>query len=281
MTEFMDQGPCTVLIDELDLIDKEGLKRLQLIWNLGHERGAMRSLIVKGRRKLVKLHAPMLAAGVGNFLSPTQRSRTFTIEMEPYTEDTKPEREYTTEEDFSDFDAVYAYLRNWARKVRLNPKPDLSDLLRRHRDNVRGLISIADSCGAKWGADVREALASLFRKEQAERPEHTMAWHGLVIFDALGIDQIRSVDFNRELKRLDLPDARWTRYRNASNRDYAHPITMQDQAVLLKNVGIQSSPLRFSDGRQRRGYRRAQFEEALRNASGSSRSQLRLVKSDV
>jgi hypothetical protein len=72
---------------------------------------------------VIRLHAPVLAAGVGSFLAPTQKSRTFNLEMEAYNEETKPAREYTSEDDFSDLDCVYSYLRNWAAKVNLNPKP--------------------------------------------------------------------------------------------------------------------------------------------------------------
>ena len=238
--------------------------------------------MVKGKRKLVKLHAPMMAAGVGSFLAPTQKSRTFVIEMTPYTEDTRPERELTTESTFEDFDIVYSYVRRWARDVKLNPKPDLSGLLHRHRDNARGLVSIADACGPEWGQRVREAIRALFEKEQAERPEIVMTHHGLVILDGLGLDQIGSVRFNRELKQLDLPDARWTQYRGASGFDFPHSITLGEQAALLDKVGIQSTRIRFTGGRQRRGYRRAQFEEALRaGKSGQSRARLRLIESDV
>jgi hypothetical protein len=65
--------------------------------------------------------------------------------------------------------------------------------------------------------------------------------------------------YNAELKRLDFPDAKWSRYRGASGVDYAHPIAMHEQAALLQKAGIESVRLRFSDG-QRRGYGRAQFE---------------------
>jgi Protein of unknown function (DUF3631) len=118
----------------------------------------------------------------------------------------------------------------------------------------------------------------LLEKEKAERPQITILRHGLAIFDAFGIDQIKSVQCNSELKKLDLPDAKWTRYRGASGTDYAHPLAMHEQAALLHKVGIHSIPCRFPDG-QRRGYRRAQFEEALRNELRPSRAggRLRLV----
>jgi hypothetical protein len=115
ISELIDAGPCTVLLDELDHVDSEGRRRLQLIWNLGYKREAKHSMVIRGRRKLVSLHAPMLAAGIGSFLAPTQKSRTFTLEMEEYTAETKPEREYYTEDDFGDLDRVYTYLRTQAR----------------------------------------------------------------------------------------------------------------------------------------------------------------------
>jgi hypothetical protein len=49
ISEFIDEGPCTILLDELDQIDKEGRRRLQLIWNLGHERGAKYAMVIGGR----------------------------------------------------------------------------------------------------------------------------------------------------------------------------------------------------------------------------------------
>src|SRR5262249_37988777 len=94
VADFLDEGPCTVLLDELDHADKDARRRLHLIWNLGHKRGAQTALMVRGRRKLVRLHAPMMAAGIGAFLGPTQKSRAFMLEMEPYTEANKPERDF-------------------------------------------------------------------------------------------------------------------------------------------------------------------------------------------
>jgi hypothetical protein len=281
ISEFIDQGPCTILLDELDQIDNEGRRRLHLIWNLGHKRGAKHSLMIKGKRKLINLHAPMLAAGVGGFLGPTQKSRTFIIEMEPFTAETKPERDYNTEQDFSDLDHVYAYLRHWARDVKLDPRPAMPrGVITRYADNIRGLLAIADSCGTQWGERAREAISVLYAKEGTERPQITIVRHGLMIFETLGVDKIRSVDFNRELKRLDLPDAKWTRYRGASGTEYARPNELHEQARLLHKVGIHATLIRFPDG-PRRGYRRAQFEDANRKAS-SSRGHLQLVaKSDV
>ena len=83
-------------------------------------------------------------------------------------------------------------------------------MIRRFADDARGLLSVADACSPEWGQRARAALVFLLEKEKAERPEITMLSHGLAIFDALQpeLDQIESTGFNRELKRLDLPDAK-------------------------------------------------------------------------
>ncbi len=182
IADFLGQGPCTVLYDELDHVDAEARRRLQQIWDLGHRRGAQISLKIGGQRKLIGLYAPMLAAGVGSFLAPQQRSRTFVLEMEPYTEETKPQCEWSTagEEDVQNLNKVYSFLRNWAGKKKLNPKPAMPPgVARRLADNVRGLLSIADSCSPEWGRRAREAVVFLLEKERAERFEFVMLQHGL------------------------------------------------------------------------------------------------------
>lgn len=119
IADFLNEGPCTILLDELDQIDAEARRRLQQLWNMGHTRGAQISLKLSGRRTLIRLHAPMLAAGIGRFLAPTQKSRTFTLEMAPYTAETKPEREFD-DTDVGDLNAVYIFLHHWAARANLN-----------------------------------------------------------------------------------------------------------------------------------------------------------------
>ena len=268
IADFLNERPCTVLLDELDQVDAEARRRLQQLWNMGHARGAQISLKLGGRRTLISLHAPMLAAGIGNFLAPTQRSRTFTLEMEPYTAGTKPEREFD-DADTGDLDAVYTFLRHWAARVNLDSKPTMPPgVLRRLADNVRGLLAIADSCGGEWGSRAREAVMALLERERMERPQTIIVRHGLLIFDIYELEQISSVRFNKELRRLDLPDARWTQYRGASGADYSHPLRMNEQAELLRRVNIASEvcwpPGRRRSGTSFRGYKRAAFEEARR-----------------
>ena len=69
----------------------------------------------------------MLAAGVGGFLAPQQQSRTFNLEMEPYTEETKPERDWNVvdEDETRDLNTIYSFLRHWVAKVKLDPRPPM------------------------------------------------------------------------------------------------------------------------------------------------------------
>jgi hypothetical protein len=73
---------------------------------------------------------------------------------------------------------------------------------------------------------------------EAEQPHRLIIKHGLAIFDAAGLgrasDVMSTILFNRELRRLDLPDARWSRYRGAGGMAYPHPITVPEQAALLR-----------------------------------------------
>ena len=283
LARFLAQGAGTLMLDELDLLEAEARKKLQRIWNLGHERGAEISLVMGGKETYFGIYAPVLAAGIGRFLAPSQESRTFKLEMTQYTEATAPERNFNTDFDAQQHDLVYAFIRNWARTVKLNPKPSMpAGMIRRFADDARGLLSVADACSPEWGQRARAALVFLLEKEKAERPEITMLRHGLAIFDALELDQIKSTRFNQELKRLDLPDAKWTRYRGPSGIEYAHALEMHEQAALLDKVGIKSKQCRPPVGKQFRGYERAQFEEAwAKYGPGSpdepARERLRLI----
>ena len=288
--EYLDQGPGTILLDELDYLDADARRQLLKLWNLGHERGAKISLMVKGKRKLVDIHAPILGAGIGDIFERTQESRTFRLDMEPYTEETKPERRYDSS-DVADLNAVYTFLRNWARTVKLNLKPNTTGLIRRFADNACGLLAVADACGPDWSKLARDAIMVFSDREKAEQPHVLIVKHGLAIFDAAGLHQAKdvmsTVQFNRELRLLDLPDARWSRYRGAGGMAYPHPITVPEQAALLRrkpNAIVSRS--HWPAGKRIPGvssskvYRRGDFEVALcKHEAAKERGgpQLRLV----
>jgi hypothetical protein len=288
--EYLDQGPGTILLDELDYLDADARRQLLKLWNLGHERGAKISLMVKGRRKLVGIHAPILGAGIGDVLERTQESRTFRLDMEPYTEETKPERRYDSSA-VADLDLIYSYLRKWAHTAKLNLDPDVTGLIRRFADNARGLLAVADACGPDWAKLARDAIMVFSDREKAEQPHYLIVKHGLAIFDAAGLDQatdvMSTVLFNRELRLLDLPDARWSRYRGASGMAYPHAITVSEQAALLRRKpNAITSKSHWPAGKRIAGsssskvYRRGDLEVALRKheaAQERAGPRLRLV----
>jgi hypothetical protein len=274
------------LLDEIHRVrNKEARERLLTIWLLGHEREEI-SFVEGGRAKYFNIYAPMLGVGIGKFLEPgsAERTRTFTLEMEQYTEANKPPLDYNTDlttERIREFDSVYSYLRNWAQKVKLNPKPPMpAGMIRRSADNCRVLLSVADSCGLEWGQRAREAVVFLLEKEKAGDPEVLILQHILVIIDMLESDPIPSRTINRELLRLDLPEAKWNRFRGPGGGEYAHALTLDEQAGLLRKSEVGAERFRPpGGGKQFRGLRREWIVEALRKRGAKAPApHLRLVK---
>jgi hypothetical protein len=265
--EFLNEGACTVLLDELDMVDEDARRELLRVWNLGHKFGACYSIKVKGQRVLQNLYAPAAGAGLGGFLGTAQKSRTYLLEMTKFTAATRPPKDFNAETNYPDLDAVYSYLRHWSSEVKLNLKPSIpEDLLGRHADNLRGPLSVAEACG--WQRRLCKAIRVLYVRECAERPEILIIRHGLAIFERLDVEQIEYKQFNRELRQLDLPDARWTCFRGVAGFDLAHPLELNEQGKLLQKVGIETKQLWTPGPRESatkfRGYTLGQFREAWR-----------------
>ena len=170
--DHLSQGPCSIALDEGDLLDTTARRVLLLLWNLGHLKGARHSLMSGGRRKSTDLFAPMIAAGLGRILGPAQLSRTFVLRMRPYDEKTRPPLDWwapgdkgdTTKSRRETVDAFYRYLRHWAATRKFNLRPRMpAGIIRRSADNFRSLLSVADVCGGDWPQRAREALVTLVR----------------------------------------------------------------------------------------------------------------------
>jgi len=96
-----------------------------------------------------------------------------------------------------------------------------------------------------------------------------------------------TVRFNRELRLLDLPDARWSRYRGAGGMAYPHPIRVPEQAALFRRKPNRvTSFSHWPAGKRLPGtssikvYRRGDLEAALRRheaAQERAGPRLRLV----
>jgi hypothetical protein len=105
--------------------------------------------------------------------------------------------------------------------------------------------------------------------------------HILMIMDTLELDLIKSTVVNRELLRLDLPEARWNRYRGPGGGEYAHALTLDEQATLLGKSpsNVEAERLRPpGGGKQFRGLRREWIVEALRKRGAKApTARLRLI----
>jgi hypothetical protein len=252
--QFFNEGPGTFGLDESDLMSEaKDRKRMQQVWNLGHEEGSPIAFVIGGKRTLVSTFGMMFAAGIGRgFLIQSQVSRTFMLEMASYDKANKPPRDWRAPQSQKEkagwrveLDAIREYLEHWGRTrdLKLNP-PLPAGALRRAADNIRGLCSIADACGGDWPRRAREALTLYFEGEKTKQPKIALLRHGVEIFNALGLDMIASVRFNAELRKLDLPDARWSRFRGVSGGELAHPIQLFEQAALLELVGVKATRIR-------------------------------------
>ena len=71
--------------------------------------------------------------------------------------------------DTADMDVAYRHILAWAKRIILNPDPEMPTQLRgRQADNWRQLLAVADACGGAWGALVREAAIVFSKSFQEE-----------------------------------------------------------------------------------------------------------------
>jgi hypothetical protein len=226
----------------------------------------------------------MLACGIEGFLITTSLSRSIVIGMRPYDEKTKPQRKYDSN-DVADLNDIYRYIHHFFARAKLLRDPKMPPgLIRRLADNWRPLIAVADACSPAWGKLARATALVFMRREKEVQPEVLITRHGLLIFDISGVDAIKSVDFNKALHRLDVPDAKWHASYGAER---AHPLTLSEQAALLELSGIRSHtvwPTGRGSKKSIRGYTGAEFEAAARKwdldsapTEGSDRKQLLLT----
>ncbi len=294
--DHLNWGPGSIALDETDLQEPAARQALLLLWNLGHTRGAKRSMMAGGQKKLFNLYAPMIAAGLGDVLGRAQLSRTFKLRMHPYAAEEKPEFDWwapasegpnSDEDRKKAFDTFYDYLRHCAATWKLNLQPPMPPgIMRRSADNLRSLFAVADACGGEWPRRAREAAVVLLGEMSAEQPSVLILSHGLTLFERFETDTLEINHFNRELRNFGAPEFDWNAYRGASGLDnYPHPITISEQGRLLTSAGVKSHT-KWAPGvtRARRGpgdcqrvYKSAEFAEALRRATSESGGKARTI----
>jgi hypothetical protein len=251
--------------------------------------------MIDGRKKLVSIYCLIFAAGFLDFLAGGQKSRELNLEMEKYTEETKPKRDYYSSDlDEVELENVRSFLGRWGATVQLELKPPLPPgVIARDADNVRGLLAVARSFGLRWEQRAHAAITFLLTKEREKRDEIALCRHTLVILDMLELGKdvivvdelgdraIRSTRLNKEVKRLDLADASWNSYRGPSGMDYEHPLRVNEQAELFDDAGAPVEvchPYPRRPGGSFRGVKRSKIEAVLRkHETDSRRGQLRLI----
>ncbi len=294
--DHLSQGPCSIVLDEGDLLDAAARKALLQLWNYGHAKGAKHSLMSGGRKKLTNIFAPVIAAGLGRILGPAQLTRTFVLRMRPYEERTKPELDWwapgadgdsdSAESRKEETDTFYRYLRHWAATRKFNLRPQLpAGVIRRSADNFRSLLSVADVCGGAWPQRAREALVTLVRETIDDQPKAIILRHGLLLFERLDTDTLEVELFNSELRKLGEPEFDWNRYCSPTGINRSeHPISVSEQGRLLAPKvkshptwprGVRKAQRRSGDCK--RVFKRSEFEAALSKAgAAASRPRLRL-----
>jgi Protein of unknown function (DUF3631) len=294
LEDHYSRGPCSLWLDETAHGDAEFNRRTQRVWNIGHKAGPSSKIskMEAGKKRTISLFGLVFLAGtskgVGRLLAAQQQSRTFWLEMQKYTEETKPAHNFNIEEEVDDeaFRSVYSLLRRWEAKAKLNPKPSMpSGLIARDADNLRGLFAISEDCGGDWPRRLREAVAVLFEQQQAKNLEIVILRHGLAIFEMLDVERVKTTEFDKELHRLDLPGANWRRYCGPGGDELEHLITPTERADLLRESGIETKNMRpVGGGKTFRGLERSWFEAALREResaapddAGPERGRLRLI----
>jgi uncharacterized protein DUF3631 len=293
--EHFTGGPCSLWLDETAHGDADFNRRVQRIWNVGDQDGpgSKKSKMVAGKKRTISFYAPAFLAGVskgvGRLLAAQQQSRTFWLEMQKYTKETMPPYNFRIKEEVDDeaFRAVYSLLCRWAANAKLNSKPSMPPgIIARDADNIRGLLAIAEDCGGDWPRRLREAvMVLLVEQQQVKNLEIVILRHGLAIFEMLEVERIKTTEFDRELHRLDLPDANWRRYRGPGGDEIEHRITPTERADLLRESGIETKNMRpVGGGKTFRGLERGWFEAALREResaapddAGPGRGRLRLI----
>jgi Protein of unknown function (DUF3631) len=273
--EHYAQGPCNLVLDEIKHADADTLRRFQRIWNVGHTAGpgSIITKMIGGKKRSISLFGMVFVAGVGKgigrLLATQERSRTLRLEMQRYTKETMPPRNYWIKEERDDeaINAVYSLLCSWAAKAKLNPKPPMPpELIARDADNFRGLLAVADDCGGEWPRRAREALMVLSEQRRAEDPVIIILRHALVISDeVLGQQRFKGTDLDRELRRLDKPEMDWSRYRGLGGDEPEHPITARERAELLRESDVETKVMKpIGGGKPFRGLDRSWIVEALR-----------------
>jgi hypothetical protein len=171
--------------------------------------------------------------------------------------------------DTANLDVAYGHILAWARRIALNPDPEMPTELRgRQADNWRPVIAVADACSGAWGALAREA-AIVFNKSYREEDLIVVLLHHIrEAFDERGADRMFSKVLVQVLNGME--DAPWSDWRGLNDDQHPRRLSQGELARLLKPFGIRPRSI-WPLGRNKKnakgakGYFRHQFTSAWRS----------------
>jgi hypothetical protein len=141
------------------------------------------------------------------------------------------------------FAVLRELLRDWEPKASFNPDPEiLPELLRDSRvaDNVRPLLSIADTFGAEYGASARAAMVR-FCTGSFDRSPHIRALKAAnTVCEECEKEGMEYIEYKTLAKAIAVEDDYSVDWRGASDKGRPHEITSGEVSRLLKLSGIRS-----------------------------------------
>ncbi|MCX2732514.1 DUF3631 domain-containing protein [Saccharopolyspora sp. NFXS83] len=253
------EDPPTMLVDEADTIfgpNADGNEDLRGLLNAGHQRNrpAKRYDAATNRVESIATFAMAALAGIGT-MPDTIEDRAVIIRMRRRAPGEKV-APYRHRRDRPALVELAGRVGEWLRAdlaqlERAEPPMPIED---RAADTWEPLIAVADHAGGDWPDRAREAALTLIAESQGDN-EGTLRTRLLIDCRTAFGDQyeIASGELIRQLNAD--PEAPW--------RDYgSQGLTQAKLARLLGEFDIRSGNVRFPDGSQSKGYRRADFLDA-------------------
>jgi len=258
----------TLLIDEADTFLR-GSDELRGVLNSGHRRRSavvVRTVGDDYEPRTFRTWAPKAIALIGK-LPATLADRSIEVRMRRKLPEESVERLRLDRLD--DLEPLRRRACRWAADYadRLRgADPILPDGLHdRARDNWRPLLAIADLAAAEWPEQARAAAAALSGAGDDEaEPAGTILLSDLSgLFEERGVDRLASAEIVRHLVTLE--HRPWPEWKQGK------PLTVRQLARILSPFEVSPSPL-WIDGQTRRGYERADLDDALSRYAPRSES---------
>lgn len=266
----IDQGPCTLLLDEGDNLGLKLDRTMRSVLNSGYQKGGDIGRTINGEPKRFSTFAPAAIGAIGTLPLPLlRRCIVITMHRSKRT-DLKTIEMLGTPEETQRLEGLRRHIVEWAQSAQLGLDPQLPKILRGGRaDAWRPLISVADSFSSAYWSKAARDTAKIFANGYYDEDACVALLYDIrTIFCRRNIDRIKSLDLIRELHELDDGVGIWNAWRGENDDQSPHNITQGEVAALLRRfdrVSLRPRTLvelgsREERGKAGRGYYRLQFE---------------------